>query len=102
MNKLVLNALLATVLSLALLPGALADGPWHAARRNTYGWQFMTPDERVEHQRLMRSFTSYQDCKAYQSRHHAEMAERALRTGTVLEQPRESACDKLRARGQLK
>ena len=41
------RTLLAAVL-LPLLTVALAAGPWHAARQNTSGWQFMTPDERVE------------------------------------------------------
>ncbi len=95
------RTLLASVLLLPLLTVALAAGPWHAARRNTAGWQFMSPDERVEHQRLMRSFTTYQECKAYQKKRHAEMAARALQAGVVLEAAKESGCDKLRARGRL-
>jgi hypothetical protein len=93
--------LLAGVLLLQLLTTALAAAPWHAARQNTSGWQFMTPDERVEHQRLMRSFTTYQECKAYQQKRHAEMAARARQAGAVLEASKESGCDKLRARGRL-
>ena len=95
------RALLAGVLLLPLLTVALAAGPWHAARQNTYGWQFMTPDERVEHQRLMRSFVTYQECKAYQTKRHAELSERARAVGVVLEPSPESGCDKLRARGRL-
>lgn len=88
------------MLWLLLLAAALAEGPWYAARQNTYGWQFTTPDERVEHQRTMRRFTSYDDCKAYQNTRHAAMAARAHRAGTELEPPREAGCDKLRARGR--
>jgi len=101
MTELARMTLLAYALWLPLVADALADGPWHAARQNTYGWQFMTPDGRVERQRQMRSFATYQDCKAYQNVHHAEMAERARQAGVVLEQPRESGCEKLRARGRL-
>ena len=49
----------------------------------------------------MRSFTSHQECKAYQQERHVEMVERARLAGIVLEQPKQSACDKLRARGRL-
>lgn len=96
-----LKTLLAAALLLPSIAGARAEGPWHAARQNTAGWQFMTPDERVEHQRQMRSFESYQECKAYQDRQHAEMARRAARAGVVLERPSQSGCEKLRARGKL-
>lgn len=101
MKAFALTALLTTALLLPISPDALAQGPWHAARRNTYGWQFMTPNERIEHQRLMRSFTSYQECEAYQQERHVEMVERARLAGIVLEQPKQSACEKLRARGRL-
>lgn len=95
------TALRTGALLLPLLATALADGPWHAAQENTYGWHFMTPDERIEHQRQMRNFASYQECKAYQRRQHALMAERARQTGVTLKPPRESGCERLRARGRL-
>lgn len=101
MKRFTLTTLLAVALLLPLLTVALAEGPWHAARQNTYGWQFMTPDERIEHQRHMRSFATYAECKDYQQRRHAEMAERARQAGAVLEPSPESGCDKLRARGRL-
>ena len=47
MNGLRFKALLAAALLLQSTAGARAEGPWHAARQNTYGWQLMTPDERV-------------------------------------------------------
>jgi len=101
MNRLTPRLLLAGVLLVAALTSTLAEGPWHAARQNTYGWQFMTPDERVEHQRLMRSFATYPECKAYQTKRHAEMSARARAAGVALEPSPESGCDKLRARGRL-
>lgn len=76
-------------------------GPWRAGAHNSAGWQFMSPDERVEHQRRMRSFTRYEECKAYQAEHHALMAERARQVGVVLQPHEDSGCEQLRARGQL-
>lgn len=93
---------LALLLGLALPVSAHARGPWHAAGQNTAGWQYMTPDERVEHQRKMRSFTTYGACRAYQDEHHAQMAERALRSGVTLKRNAGSGCEQLRQRGQLK
>lgn len=91
-------------LCVALLVAAspLAAGPWRAAEPNTYGWRFMTPDERIEHQRRIRSFQTYDECKAYQNEHHASMAERARQAGVVLEPKEHSGCEQLRARGKLK
>lgn len=94
--------ILALILNFVLVSGAWASGPWHAAGQNTAGWQFMTPDERIEHQRRMRSFESYEECRSYQAEHHALMAERALRKGVNLERKTESGCEQLRQRGNLK
>jgi len=93
--------LAAGLVCLALAAPAFA-GPWRAEAVNTYGWQFMTPDERIEHQRHMRSFSSYEACKAYQAEHHARMAERARRAGVDLTPRDESGCEQLRARGRLR
>lgn len=93
---------LSLMLSLALPASAYASGPWHAAGKNTAGWQYMTADERIEHQRKMRSFKTYEACSAYQDEHHAQMAERALRSGVVLKRNAASGCEQLRQRGQLK
>lgn len=95
------NTMILLAYSLMLGPGAWAGSPWHAADQNTAGWQFMTPNERVEHQRRMRSFERYEDCRAYQARHHALMAERAEKAGVALEQKPNSGCDQLRSRGKL-
>lgn len=62
----------------------------------------MSPEERVEHQRRMRSFTSYEACVAYQAEHHARMAERAQQAGVALAPKAESGCERFRARGVLK
>lgn len=91
-------AILALVLLLAE-PGFA--GPWRAGAHNSSGWQFMSPEERIEHQRRMRSFASYDECRAYQAEHHALMAERARQAGVVLEPRDESGCEQLRARGRL-
>ena len=59
----------------------------------------MSPDERVEHQRRMRSFTSYDACIAYQTEHHARMADRARLAGAALTPKVDSGCERLRADG---
>lgn len=97
-----LLAELAACLGLLLASGTLAAGPWRAAEPNSYGWQFMTPEERIEHQRRMRSFETYDECKAYQAEHHAHMAERARQAGVELTPKAQSGCDQLRARGRLR
>jgi light-regulated signal transduction histidine kinase (bacteriophytochrome) len=59
MNRLTITTV-ALALAAALAAGpALARGPWGANSGNTWGWQLMTPQERVEHQNKMRSFTTY-------------------------------------------
>lgn len=83
------------------LSAAVAAGPWHAAEQNTSGWYYMTPDERIEHQRRMRSFETYEECKAYQAGHHAQMAERARQQGVELQPRAESSCEQLRRRGEF-
>lgn len=88
--------------ALLLAAAPCAAGPWRADAHNSYGWQFMTPDERVEHQRRIRSFTSYAECKAYQAEHHAQLEERARQAGVTLTPKTESVCETLRAEGRLK
>lgn len=95
------NSLILLAFNFMLGAGAWAGSPWHAAGQNTAGWQFMTPNERVEHQRRMRSFERYEDCRAYQAEHHALMAERAKKAGVTLEQRQNSGCEQLRSRGEL-
>lgn len=86
----------ALALALAPLADAIAAGPWRASADNTSGWSFMTPDERIEHQRRMRGFKTYEECAVYQAQHHAYLQERAARAGVVLEQKAASPCDRLR------
>jgi len=102
MNDTCLRICLLLVFSFALPTCTWASGPWHAAGHNTAGWRFMTPDERVEHQRQMRSFKTLDECRAYQGEHHALMAERALRSGVVLKRKAGSGCEQLRQRGKFK
>ncbi|AWI78957.1 hypothetical protein CEW87_06015 [Parazoarcus communis] len=92
-------------LILVLLAGYAAPvypGPWRAVENNVFGWQLMTPDERIEHQRRLRGFDAYEACSAYVAAHHAELQARADRAGLVLSPRRQSVCDQLRAEGRLK
>lgn len=89
------------VFGLGLSGVSWARGPWRAADTNTAGWRFMSPEERVEHQRRMRGFETFEACASYQAEHHAHMAERARRAGTTLRHGRPGACEQLRAQGRL-
>jgi hypothetical protein len=82
---------------------ALARGPWTANQGNTWGWQLMTPEERIEHQNKMRSFKTYDECKAYQEEHHKQMEARAKEKGVTMPPmgPR-YGCDNMKARGYIK
>ncbi len=82
---------------------ALARGPWGANLGNTMGWQVMTPAERTEHQAKMRSFKTYDECKAYQHEHHTQMETRAKEKGVTLPAMGSGyGCDNMKARGFLK
>lgn len=71
-------------LLLAAAFAAEARGPWRASEENTRGWQFMTPEERVEHQARVRSFKTLDACRAYQQEHHDLMAQRAQARGAAM------------------
>lgn len=82
---------------------ALAAGPWSANQGNTMGWQVMTPAERTEHQAKMRGFKTYDECKAYQQEHHAQMETRAKEKGVTLPAMGSGyGCDNMKQRGYLK
>lgn len=42
-----------------------------------YGWQIMTPEERLEHRNKMRSFRTREEREAYRREHHEKMQARA-------------------------
>lgn len=79
--------------------GAQDDTPpttcqWRANRRNTPGLALMTPDERRAHRDRMRGMQSREECLAYLTEHHAEMAERAKAKGQTLPEPRSRLCER--------
>jgi hypothetical protein len=87
-------AVFAIVLMLA--GQALARGPWRADEGNTRGWQFMSPEERIEHQSRVRGFTRLEECRAYQKKHHQTMEERARQQGTALPGRGRDICEHLK------
>lgn len=87
---------------LALLPLLAAAGPWHAHEGNSPGWRYLTPAERVEHQRRLRSFVALAECKAYLAQHHALIAERARRAGQDWTPRSPDTCDRLQQEGRLR
>lgn len=88
--------LLLVVLLLAASAAAPARGPWRASEANTRGWQWMTPEERIEHQARIRSFQRLDECEAYQQEHHRLMAERAAAQGRQLSAEGRDICEHLR------
>ncbi len=101
-----LNTILAAALTGVILTTsglALARGPWGANQGNTMGWQVMTPAERTEHQDKMRSFKTYDECKAYQQEHHTQMEARAKEKGVTLPAMGSGyGCDNMKKRGFYK
>lgn len=89
-------------LLLVLVVGTGHAGPWRADPDNSRGWELMSPAERIEHQRRLRSFTDYEACRAYQQAHHARMEARAQAEGRSLKPHTRSPCDDLRERGDLR
>jgi len=89
-------------LLLIFATSATHAGPWRADPDNSRGWELMSPAERIEHQRRLRSFTDYEACRAYQQAHHAQMEARAQAAGRSLKPRARSPCDDLRERGDLK
>jgi hypothetical protein len=89
-------------LLLTLAAATAHAGPWRADPDNSRGWELMSPAERIEHQRRLRSFTDYEACRAYQQAHHAQMEARAQAAGRSLRPRARSPCDDLRERGDLK
>lgn len=98
---------MALVSSLIAAPVWSQGGPGGGGRysigaKNTPGWTLMTAEERASHQQKMWSFNSFDECKAYQADHHNLMVARAKEQGKTLPVPRANACDRMKARGQLK
>jgi hypothetical protein len=88
-------------LLLLLLAGvgtASAAGPLRASERNTSGWAYMTPRERLEHQATVRAFADYDACHAYQLQHDEAMEARAQASGQTLKpaSERRDLCEHLR------
>jgi len=52
--------------------------------KQIYGWELMSPKERVEHRTKMRGFKSEEARTAYRIEHHEQMRARAREKGLVL------------------
>jgi len=98
--------MLAYMVLLALVGGvytsnACAAGPWRASANNTFGWKLMTPDERLQYQRRLRSVGSYAACTRYDAEHRRSMERIARQRHAKIETQAESACNQLRAFGRV-
>ena len=96
MKQQVLKSVL-TAIGLLLAAEAGARGPWRASAENTRGWQFMTPEERIEHQSRVRGFTTLEECRAYQREHHKLMEDRARERGAAVPAGGRDICGHLNA-----
>jgi hypothetical protein len=85
-------------LLLSMVSAAHARGPLRASESNTRGWQFMSHKERLEHQSKIRSFKTYESCRAYQIEHHQLMQARAETQGASLRKDGRDICEHLRPR----
>lgn len=84
------------ILGFLLIGTVSARGPWRASEANTRGWQFMTPEERIEHQTRIRGFTTQDECRSYQVSHHQLMEERARQRGMALPGGGQDICEHLK------
>jgi len=85
-------------LLLTMVSAAHARGPLRANEGNTSGWQLMSHKERLEHQSKVRSFRTYEPCRAYQIEHHQLMQARAKAQGAALPKEGRDICEYLRPR----
>jgi hypothetical protein len=88
--------LLAAVFVIAQMTAPVAAGPWRAEEDNTPGWALMTPEERIEHQAIVRGFRNYDACRGYQLAHHQLMEDRAKQRALPLPRGRHDFCARLR------
>lgn len=86
----------------ALLPLLASAAPWRAHEGNSPGWRWLTPPERIEHQRRLRGFETLAECKAYLETHHALLVERARQAGERFVAHSPDTCDRLRTEGRLR
>ena len=101
-----LMAALAAPVAAQMGPGMGGMGPGKGRfainQDNTAGWSLMTAEERSAHRDKMWSFKTFEECKAYQADHHKAMESKAKEQGKTLPAPSANACDRMKARGQLK
>ena len=85
-----------TAIGLLLAAEAGGRGPWRASPENTRGWQFMTPEERIEHQSRVRGFNTLEECRAYQREHHKLIEDRARERGVAMPSGGRDICGHLK------
>jgi hypothetical protein len=82
---------------LVMTATAVARGPLRASEDNTSGWSLMTPEERIKHQTIIRSFKTLEACRAYQAEHHEILLSRAQALGLPLHRNRHDFCTRFQA-----
>lgn len=76
---------------LAPWPATAAEQERHEERLETqqqeqqpYGWQLMTPEERIEYRNRLRAAKTEREREAIRAEHHEQMKERAQKQGVTL------------------
>lgn len=92
----------AVAAALALASALAPAGPWRASERNSPGWRWLSPAERLDHQRRLRALQTLVECRQYLDRHHQLLAARAKAAGESFEPRQPDTCDELQQRGQLR
>jgi len=75
---------------------------YHFNRNNVFGWALMPVEEQASYGEKMLSFTTYEECNAYQGQHHGRMEVRAKEQAITLSEANYSACDRMEAKGFFK
>lgn len=76
-----MRAILSLFLGILMLSGYPLSS---VAQNRIYGYELMTPQERLEHRNKMRSFETQREREAYRLEHHKQMQERARVKGLTL------------------
>jgi len=83
-KKLLTSLLVLFVLVCFVGPVGAGEMSESGDKKQVFGWQLMTPEERTEHRERMMSFKTAEERSEYRSQHHKRMMERAKAEGVEL------------------
>ncbi|MCW8952804.1 MAG: hypothetical protein OQK53_08880 [Rhodospirillales bacterium] len=83
-HRLIFFALMFALIATALTLSAQAHAQSDSQGQTVYGWELMSPEERVEHQRQMREAKTVEERQQIQAAHRDKMQQRATERGVKL------------------